>query len=66
MAFQFRFPIATFHLYKTSPETAVEKAREYALPLPGERKKRPSLTETDEWISELLEAEKTTYEETYA
>jgi len=58
MSFRFRFPQAILHYVKNGSQgidVAIEMARDWAQPEAGEKRKRPNLAETAEWVSKVVE-----------
>ena len=61
----FRFPIALLSYTKDGPKgyhNAVEYARDWAIPLGKTRYKRPTLSEAQEYINNLIKDDKTAQE----
>lgn len=61
MAFKFRFPLAILHYLDEDKSrfgmaNAIEKAREWALPLDQEKRVRPTLKDAEEYINEIVKA----------
>lgn len=60
MAFQFRFPVALRDMIQRDPDcpitfaNAIEKAREWALPLEGEKRKKPTLSDTEAYVVQMM------------
>ena len=61
---QFRFPIALLSYIKAAPndikvhQNTLEKARDWAKPLSKTRYKRPTLSEAEDYISQIIEDDK--------
>lgn len=58
MAFKFRFPIALLSYLKEDSsdmgfQNVIEKAREWALPIDGEKKK-PFLKDAEDYVNEIV------------